>query len=402
MSGAAPLITPETLLVRRRDIRLRLGDADHVEIECSDGRMVSVPHALAILEAFAHPRKLADALEGAAASPEHWIELSSAVVQLARAGALVTPSASTGAEAAPRGFARPSIHIVMLDDERRTEGFIRALRAIVTNDDVVVDIGTGTGILAASAALAGARHVHAVESSDIADAAERVFEANGVADRVTLVRGRSTRVTLEERANVLVTEVIGNDPLDEQLLEIVDDAKKRLLAPDARLIPSAIELFAVPIEIPRRTFERHVFTAERIASWRAAYGVDLSSLTNVRLGPSQPMSLKTSDFLACPRVAAPVPLLSIDLTRPFDLVHDEEVSFVLERDVEHLGIALAFRATLAPGIVLSTLPSDVDPQNNWRYALWPALDEQRLPKGATVAIDYAYARRASTLVIRRA
>ena len=96
---------------------------------------------------------------------------------------------------------------------------------MTTATDVVVDIGTGTGILATCAALSGARRVHAIESSAIADAAEQVFEKNGVADRVNLVRERSTRVTLPERGDLLVTETIGNDLLDEHLLAIVSDAK---------------------------------------------------------------------------------------------------------------------------------------------------------------------------------
>ena len=44
----------------------------------------------------------------------------------------------------------------------------------------MLDIGTGSGVLAIAAARAGARHVYAIEASDIADVAERVFAANGV------------------------------------------------------------------------------------------------------------------------------------------------------------------------------------------------------------------------------
>ena len=117
-------MTPDTVLVRKRDIAIQLGDTDYIVIgECED-RMVPSPHALVILDAFAHPRKIADFLETEAASPEHWIELSTAVFQLARAGVLVEPGTS---HSPVRGFARPAIHIVMLDDPLRTKGFIRAL-----------------------------------------------------------------------------------------------------------------------------------------------------------------------------------------------------------------------------------------------------------------------------------
>jgi hypothetical protein len=125
-------------------------------------------------------------------------------------------------------------------------------------------------------------------------------------------------------------------------------------------------------------------------------------LLSVKLTENQPISLKTEDFLAWPRVAAPVTLLAIDLTKPFDLVLREQISFVLERDVEHLGVALAFRATLAPGIVHSTLAGDVEPLNSWRYALWPALEQPAFARGATAVVDYAYERGASSIIVRPA
>lgn len=380
--------------MRARDVVIRLGDADDVCIMRGEDRFQSTPHALAVLHAFAHPRTIAEVLAESACGPQHFIELSSTVMQLAAAGILRPPGL---ADPAPHGFARPTIHVVMLDDEPRTRGYIRALEAVTRSGDVVVDIGTGTGVLATAAARAGAARVHAIESSGIADAAEQVFIANGVADRVTLLRGRSTQVTLPERADVLVTELIGNDPLDELLLEVVSDAKARLLKPGAQLVPCALEVLALAVDVPRRVIERHVFTAERVAAWRAAYGMDLSALMSVRLGPTQPIMVRTEDILTWPQVAPAIPLVAVDLTRPFDLVQRARVPFVLAENVERLGILLAFRATLAPGIVLSTLTEDVHRDSSWRYALWPSLDRAAFSRGDTAVIDYAYDRGTTTL-----
>lgn len=59
----------------------------------------------------------------------------------------------------------------------------------------VLDIGTGTGLLAMMAVDAGAADVTAYEAFDpMADVAARVLEANGMTDRITLVRARSTDV----------------------------------------------------------------------------------------------------------------------------------------------------------------------------------------------------------------
>lgn len=386
-------MTPDTLLVRAPDLVIKLGDADDVRIMRGDQHLQSTPHALAILHAFAQPRAIGEVLASVASGQQHFVELSSTVLQLAAAGVLREPGLL---ESAPRGYATPTMHVVMLDDEPRTRGYIAALQAVVAHGDVVVDIGTGTGVLATTAARAGAARVHAIESSAIADAAQRVFAANAVADRVTLLRGRSTQLSLPERADVLVTEMIGNDPFDEHLLEIVDDAKSRLLKAGARLIPCAIEVLAQPVEIPRRIIERHVFTPERLAAWNARYGLDFSPLAAVRRGAAHSMSVRTEEFLAWPRVAPPVSLASIDLTKPYDVVLRARVPFTLPQDVERLGVVLAFRATLAPGIVLSTLAEEVHETNHWRYALWPS-EELAFSAGASVTIHYAYDRGVTTI-----
>ena len=389
-------VTPDTLLVRAPGLTIKLGDADDVRIMRGEQHLESTPHALAILHAFAQPRQVGEVLAGLAGGPQHFVEISSTILQLAAAGVLSPPGLLS---AAPRGYASPTMHVVMLDDEPRTRRYIEALHAVVHDGDVVVDIGTGTGVLATTAAKSGARRVHAIESSAIANAAERVFAANGVADRVGIVRGRSTEVTLPERADVLVTEMIGNDPLDEHLLEIVSDAKARLLREDARLIPSAIEIFAQAVALPRRLIERHVFTPERLAAWQALYGLDFSPLAEVRRGPTQSMSVRTEEFLAWPRVASAVSLASIDLTGPFEVVRRASVAVTLTHDVERLGVVLAFRATLAPGNILSTLAEEVHPTNHWRYAMWPAREQVALSAGAVVTIDYAYDRGVTSLEI---
>ena len=178
---------------------------------------------------------------------------------------------------------------------------------------------------------------------------------------------------------------------------MVSDAKARLLKPDARIVPCALEILALPVDVPRRVIERHVFTPERIAAWHAVYGLDLSALMSVRLGPKQPIMVRTEEVLTWPRVAPPVPLIAVELTRPFDLVQRARTSFVFDRDVDRLGVLLAFRATLAPGIVLSTLPDEVHRESSWRYALWPSLDRSAFARGATAVIDYAYDRGTTTL-----
>jgi hypothetical protein len=398
-SGDLPMnarkIAPETILVRARELLVKLNDEDEIGIDLLGDRFHAPRVALALLDAFATPHTVGEVLaQHASAGAERQSEAKSCIEHLARNGVLVGPEhrAALGA----RGWVKPAIHLVMLDDRARTSGFCKALRSTVQPDDVVVDIGTGTGVLATCAALAGARRVYAVESSGIAEVAARVFGANGVSDRVTLVRERSTATTLPERGTVLVTETIGNDPLDEQLLEIVADAKKRLLAPGARIIPSAIEIYGVAVDIPRTVLERHVFTRRKVDGYTEAYGIDFSPLEDHRLSCSEPIMVDNRDVATWP-LSPPVLLASIDLTGPFATDVGTRSHVKIERDSQYLGIMLAFRATLAPGVVLSTLPDDFDPTGHWAHALFPAFDYPALAAGTQIAIDYTYDRGVTTV-----
>jgi precorrin-6B methylase 2 len=387
----ATLIASDTMLVRAHDVLVRLSNEDEVIVEIYGERHLAPRVALTVLDAFAVPRSVKDVLASIpTAGKEHAAEVASCIDDLVDRGGLVEPS-HRGGEDATHGWVRPHVHIQMLDDRARTQSFCDAIVATVKSNDVVVDIGTGTGILASRAAKAGARQVYAVESSGIAEVAARMFEANGVADRVTLVRRRSTSATLPELASVLVTETIGNDPLDEQLLEIIADAKARLLAPGARIIPAAIQIYAIAVDIPQALLERHAFTKGKLDAYGAAYDLDFSVLAEHQLSSTEPIMVESKDVLSWPLEPAAL-LAEVDFSQPFETWIAMRTQITASRDVKNLGVVLAFRAKLAEGIVLSTLPGDTDEGNHWAYALFPAFEHLTLAKGETVAIEYSYDR----------
>lgn len=397
---SSPPLAQDTVLVRAPDITLTLGDDDLVRIRCDEGDLLVGRVAMAVIDAFLRPRTVADALASISVSgPEAFIDASTVVLQLVRAGVLAPPG--THRRETARGFVQPSIHIDMLDDSARTSAFIDALRTLVTEDDVVVDIGTGTGVLATAAAFAGARRVYAVESTAIAEAATRVIAANGVADKVRVVREHSSNLTLPELGTVLVTETIGNDPLDEHILEIVSDAKRRLLAPGARIIPAKIEIVAIAVEIPTTLFDRHVFTGSHVERYRAAYGIDFEPLLSHRLGRLQPITVETRDACALPAVATSASLVTLDLEGEISTSFSTKTQIDLLADAARWGVFLAFRATLAPGIVLSTVPGEVSASNSWRYELWPALDHPDARRGSSFDVHLEYRRGRSSISFDR-
>lgn len=70
----------------------------------------------------------------------------------------------------------------MLEDHKRTGAYYNAVleNKRLFKDKVVLDVGTGSGILAIFSALAGAKKVYAVEATDMAKNARKLVEHNKV------------------------------------------------------------------------------------------------------------------------------------------------------------------------------------------------------------------------------
>ncbi|MFH1812417.1 MAG: 50S ribosomal protein L11 methyltransferase, partial [Pseudomonadota bacterium] len=142
----------------------------------------------------------------------------------------------------PSTFARMDTQRAMLQDRARVEALARAIAGSVRPGDVVVEVGTGCGLLAVLAARAGARRVFAIEATELWQVARDVIAHNGVADVVQVIPGMSFDVELPERGDVLITETLGHLGVDEGIVATVADARGRLLKPGARLVPERIDI----------------------------------------------------------------------------------------------------------------------------------------------------------------
>ncbi len=58
------------------------------------------------------------------------------------------------------------------------------------------------------------------------------------------------------------------------MLSITKDAANRHLTADARLIPSHLCLYALPVTIPNRVLSSYYFNSKMIKDWRERYHVD--------------------------------------------------------------------------------------------------------------------------------
>ena len=175
-------LSPETRLQLAPGVRTRFDAAGHVLLDAPDGTVVDLgPRGYATLSLFARPLALGEAiarLEREAPATD-FAPTMNVVNMLIEEGALAAPGATGGRTS---GWADPGgARRGCFDDHRRTQRLPgsawRRQSGRATSSSTSAPGAASSPI---AAARAGARRVYAVEASDIAEVAERVFAANGV------------------------------------------------------------------------------------------------------------------------------------------------------------------------------------------------------------------------------
>ncbi|KAI8430357.1 hypothetical protein MSG28_000652, partial [Choristoneura fumiferana] len=146
-------------------------------------------------------------------------------------------------------------HFRMLNDRFRNEAYHAAIvETVIPGKDSVLDMGTGTGLLAMYANECTPLATTGCEGSDImAKLAETIMQENLVQD-VVIVNKMSTNMDCKEiggRRSLLVTEMFDSGLLGEQVLQSLSHAWNNLIAHSGRVIPCSAEFFVVAAKCDR-------------------------------------------------------------------------------------------------------------------------------------------------------
>ncbi len=279
----------------------------------------------------------------------------------------------------------PMWHVPMMNEQERNKAYFQALESVVTPEKVVLEIGTGSGLLAMMVARLGAKKVVTCEAVDlIADTARQIVRRNNYQDQITVLAKLSSGVELGKdlpaKADILVHEIFSSDLLGEHLLDAIEDAKGRLLKPDGHVLPEAASIMIALVG--GAELAKHLRVEE-------SFGFDLRDFNaiNAKRGPLYRHDLETT-------------LLSDDVEAfRFDFL--EDAAFPAESKVVAIrvrepgwchGVIQWIRIEVSKEVRFENHPSQHRPIANWQNIVHRFDEPLYLEAGAVVSVTAAHNR----------
>ncbi|XP_066992877.1 uncharacterized protein Art8 isoform X2 [Anabrus simplex] len=252
-----------------------------------------------------------------------------------------------------------NVHQLMLRDRHRTETYKQAIFSLqeCIKDKVVMDVGTGTGILSIFCAQAGAKKVYAVEASRVAKLAQKTIEDNNLSHIIQVIHDHVEEVELPfgEKVDVLVSEWMGFYLLHEGMLNSVIAARNKHLKPNGKMLPEIARLYSCPCSLP-----------SEFDFWTDVYGVNMSSVgeetRKTKRQHPEIMEVRKEDLLSKPTCVLELDLKTVTV-EDVDAFSTKCVATAV-RDGRYQGLVLWFSCLFpvpnleTQPVVLSTSPED--------------------------------------------
>ena len=271
------------------------------------------------------------------------------------------------------------LHRKLLGDRLRNQAFHAALqRVIQPGKTTVVDIGAGTGFLSFLARQLGAKHCTLIEYTDTLDLAEDLARKNKISE-LTFIKAHSAEMTKPPKADVVISETLGNYALEENLLETLVDAR-RFLNKNGVIIPGRLRQFVAPVIHSRLQDETDIWP-------QVGFGIDLAPARTISLNNMFVKLLRVDDLAGAqsarcwddldfsPSAIAPVSKRSSTV---------KWTATDLPGAAQVYGYALWWECELVPGITISTSP--FEPPTHWEQIYLPLLKPLELQAADTLEV----------------
>ncbi|KAL2093482.1 hypothetical protein ACEWY4_010794 [Coilia grayii] len=268
-----------------------------------------------------------------------------------------------------------SCYADMLHDRDRNIKYYQGIKAAVQRVKargekvIVLDIGTGTGLLSMMAVTAGADYCYAVEVfKPMANAAVTIVKKNGFADKIKVINKHSTEVTVGPdgdmltRANVLVTELFDTELIGEGALPSYEHAHMHLVQRGCEAVPHRATVYAQLVE------------SERLWSWTHLQPIDVDD--DKRLMPPPAVGSCSGAPSVCDIQLSQVSPQSFTALGPLCTMFSVDFSQPVSSASQSYSSKFQVQASGQAQVVLSWWDIDMDPEGsivcsmapNWTYA----------------------------------
>jgi SAM-dependent methyltransferase len=268
------------------------------------------------------------------------------------------------------------VHELLLSDSIRTRTYQRAIETNVKEGDIVIDVGTGTGILALFAAKAGAKRVYAIEPTGIIDLAKQIAKKNNLAGRIEFIKAKAEEVDIPEQVDCIVSEWLGVFALQENMLPSVASMRDRFLKPKGKMLPETVNLFLSLVE-DRKLYD------EKIGRWKKQlYGLDYTDFASCQVNDIHISTFAPENYLS-----APIEIINIDMKHARNSNFKVRKRLKIVRNGICHGLAGWFQAVFPDGIVLDTAPDQ--PLTEWWQSFFPIAEPVQVNLGEELIVSFA-------------
>ncbi|XP_019391013.1 PREDICTED: protein arginine N-methyltransferase 7 isoform X1 [Crocodylus porosus] len=261
----------------------------------------------------------------------------------------------------------------MLHDKDRNvkyyQGISAAVRRVKERGEraIVLDIGTGTGLLSMMAVSAGADFCYAIEVfKPMANAAVKIVEKNGFSEKIKVINKHSTEVTvgpdgdMQCRANILITELFDTELIGEGALPSYEHAHKYLVQDGCEAVPHRATVYAQLVE------------SKRMWSWNKLFPI------HIQAEDDEKIIVSPSEVENCPGVSS---VYDIQLNQVpwnnFTILSDVVTMFSVDFSKQVSSASAYHRVLLKPvksgmaQVILSWWDIDMDPSGTIKCTMAP-------------------------------
>ncbi|VVC96053.1 unnamed protein product [Leptidea sinapis] len=141
-------------------------------------------------------------------------------------------------------------HFRMLNDDIRNDAYHSSIKEIVKSDDIVFDLGSGTGLLSLYVSECKPKFITACDSSEVMANISNLVLSDAVDkdNKYLVINKKSTELTENvnnKKHTILVTELFDAGLFGEHVLPALSHAWKNFLHVDARIIPSIAKFYII-------------------------------------------------------------------------------------------------------------------------------------------------------------